>query len=63
MYVAPPMRMGAWSMACVLRQRIEYYYYYCHWYNYVEDNVTMIKLHTTIGPFSIYYYTAGVCSG
>ena len=27
MYVAPPMRMGAWSMACVLRQRIEYYYY------------------------------------
>ena len=28
MYVAPPMRMGAWSMARVLRQRIEYYYYY-----------------------------------
>ena len=26
-YVAPPMRMGAWSMACVLRQQIEYYYY------------------------------------
>ena len=26
--VAPPMRMGAWSMARVLRQRIEYYYYY-----------------------------------
>ena len=25
MYVAPPMRMGAWSMARVLRQRIEYY--------------------------------------
>ena len=23
------MRMGAWSMARVLRQRIEYYYYYC----------------------------------
>ena len=23
--VAPPMRMGAWSMARVLRQRIEYY--------------------------------------
>ena len=22
------MRMGAWSMARVLRQRIEYYYYY-----------------------------------
>ena len=27
MYVAPPMRMGAWSMARVLRQRIEYYIY------------------------------------
>ena len=26
MYVAPPMRMGVWSMARVLRQRIEYYY-------------------------------------
>ena len=26
MYVAPPMRMGAWSMARVLRQRIEYYF-------------------------------------
>ena len=26
--VAPPLRMGAWSMARVLRQRIEYYYYY-----------------------------------
>ena len=25
MYVAPPMRMGAWLMACTLRQRIEYY--------------------------------------
>ena len=25
MYVAPPMRMGAWSMARVLRQRIECY--------------------------------------
>ena len=25
MYVAPPMRMGAWSMARVLRQWIEYY--------------------------------------
>ena len=25
MYVAPPVRMGAWPMACVLRQRIEYY--------------------------------------
>ena len=24
MYVAPPMKMGAWSMARVLRQRIEY---------------------------------------
>ena len=24
MYVAPPMRIGAWSMARVLRQRIEY---------------------------------------
>ena len=23
--LAPPMRMGAWSMARVLRQRIEYY--------------------------------------
>ena len=23
--IAPPMRMGAWSTACVLRQRIEYY--------------------------------------
>ena len=22
-YVAPPMRMGAWLMACMLRQRIE----------------------------------------
>ena len=31
MYVAPPMRMGAWSMARVLRQRIEYYIYiYIH---------------------------------
>ena len=27
MYVAPPMRMGAWTMAHVLRQRIEYYCY------------------------------------
>ena len=27
MYVAPRMRMGTWSMACVLRQRIEYNYY------------------------------------
>ena len=26
MYVAPPMRMGAWSMARVLRQLIEYCY-------------------------------------
>ena len=26
MNVAPPMRMGAWSMACVLQQRIECYY-------------------------------------
>ena len=25
-YVALPMRMGAWLMACVLRRRIEYYY-------------------------------------
>ena len=23
------MRMGAWSMTCTLRQRIEYHYYYC----------------------------------
>ena len=30
MYVAPPMRMGAWSMALVLRQRIEYYIYIAH---------------------------------
>ena len=28
MYVAPLMRMGAWSMACVLRRRIDYYYYH-----------------------------------
>ena len=28
MYVVPPMRMGAWLMARVLRQRIEYYYCY-----------------------------------
>ena len=27
MYVAPPMRMGVWSMARVLRQRVECYYY------------------------------------
>ena len=27
-YVAPPMRVGVWSMACVLQQQIEYYYYY-----------------------------------
>ena len=27
MYVAPPMRMGAWSMACVLWWRIECYLY------------------------------------
>ena len=26
-YVAPPTLVGAWSMALVLRQRIEYYYY------------------------------------
>ena len=25
-HVAPPMRMGVWSMARVLWQRIEYYY-------------------------------------
>ena len=30
MYVAPPMRMGTWSMALVLRQRIEYYIYIAH---------------------------------
>ena len=29
-YVAPPMRMGVWSMAHVLRQWIEYYYYFIH---------------------------------
>ena len=28
MYVALPMRMGAWSMACVLQQRFEHYYYW-----------------------------------
>ena len=28
MYVAPSVRMGAWSMAHVLWQLIEYYYYY-----------------------------------
>ena len=27
MYVAPPMRMGVWSMARVLQQHIEYYYH------------------------------------
>ena len=27
MIIAPPMRMGTWSMACVQRQQIEYYYY------------------------------------
>ena len=28
-YVAPPTPVGAWSMALGLRQRFEYYYYYC----------------------------------
>ena len=27
--VAPPTPVGAWSMALGLRQRFEYYYYYC----------------------------------
>ena len=28
LYAAPPMRMGVWSMACVLLQWVEYYYYW-----------------------------------
>ena len=28
LYAAPPMRMGVWSMACVLQQWVEYYYYW-----------------------------------
>ena len=27
--VAPPTPVGAWSMALGLRQRFEYYYYFC----------------------------------
>ena len=27
-HVVLPKRLGAWSMACMLRQWIEYYYYY-----------------------------------
>ena len=27
-YVAPPVKMGAWSITCVLRQQIYYYYYF-----------------------------------
>ena len=35
------MRMGAWSMACVLRQRIEYYYYSTN--NYCKKIHTCMK--------------------
>ena len=47
MYVALPMRMGAWSMACVLRQRIEYYniIYASQYYKYKNHfNITSIKI-------------------
>ena len=47
MYVALPMRMGAWSMVCVLRQRIEYYniIYASQYYKYKNHfNITSIKI-------------------
>ena len=31
------MRMGVWSMARVLRQLIEYYYYYCKNSQEIDD--------------------------
>ena len=46
MYVAPPMRMGAWSMARVLRQRIEYYIYcvMCRCVNLIASNDTLRRV-------------------
>ena len=46
-YVAPPMRMGAWSMACVPRQQIEYYYYY---YVYVYGMQVYVYMWQLIFP-------------
>ena len=49
MYVAPPMRMGAWSMARVLRQQIEYYY--CVVYLHQQ----VIQLSLACLPFSTFH--------
>ena len=52
------MRMGAWSMACVLRRQIEYYYYYytlCIVTLYFHNSVVTFSIEHLILNFSITY--------
>ena len=65
MYVAPPVRMGMWSMARVLWRRIEYYYYfYCRFRSivwWVWKIAIQISMLTLVEPqsgiiFSRYVY-------
>ena len=41
--VAPPMVVGAWSVAGALRQLFEYYFYYALYYNDFDDYVNLPK--------------------